>query len=76
MSNYAFPGTHTASFSKTGNSHEVSHPGMTLRDYFAGQFVAGYSRKWEKISDSSFDEIAEQAYTLADAMLKERESSG
>ena len=46
--------------------------GMDLRDYFAGQFVAGYSKKWEEIEERTFNEIAKQAYILADAMLKER----
>ena len=42
--------------------------GMTLRDYFAGQALAGYASK-------SFDfstEIAKLAYEDADAMLKVR----
>ena len=67
-----FPFEETIRYHDKQDSHKY-HEGMSLRDYFAGQFVAGYSRKWEKIHDSSFNEIAEQAYMVADAMLKERE---
>ena len=45
--------------------------GMTLRDYFAGQALAGM---WA-LSDMATvkDEVvAKAAYSLADAMLKER----
>lgn len=51
----------------------VQH-GMTLRDHFAGQAVAGLVDYW---SGSDFDhesaaEIAAHAYLIADAMLKAR----
>ena len=43
--------------------------GMTLRDYFAGQTVIGLA-----VSDENSDDtIAKWAYSLADAMLKERD---
>lgn len=43
--------------------------GMTLRDYFAGQALAGIMQ-----SSSIFpaDSAASRAYTVADSMLKER----
>jgi hypothetical protein len=48
----------------------ITNEGMTLRDYFAGQLVAGIS-----CSDTlQTPEIeAEWAYKMADAMLAERE---
>ena len=43
-------------------------PGMTLRDYFAGQAITG--RVVE--TQYSVDVLAEWAYQLADALIKER----
>ena len=45
--------------------------GMTLRDYYAGQALAGSCAlpDMRTVKDSI---IAEAAYSLADAMLKER----
>ncbi len=63
---------------------EPNHPtpiilrGMTLRDYFAGQAlagimaIAGLSIIKKKEGASDWEAIAESAYTLADAMLAER----
>jgi len=46
--------------------------GMTLRDYFAASFVES-GHVFKIISDGNTPElVAEQAYTLADAMMKER----
>jgi hypothetical protein len=41
--------------------------GMTLRDYFAGQVLANSS------TVAHPKDVAETAYAIADAMLKERE---
>jgi hypothetical protein len=53
---------------------EVQHGGMTLRDYFAGQALAGMC------ANDSFDSKAENirgaglaAYLLADLLIKERD---
>ena len=55
------------------------HRGMTLRDYFAGQALAGnleqgleddMNIQWWHPSEK----IAKRAYAIADAMLKARES--
>jgi hypothetical protein len=43
---------------------------MTLRDYFAGQYIAG--RFARPMDDNEWGDIAEAAYLLADAMLAAR----
>ena len=45
--------------------------GMTLRDYFAGQALAGYMAS--ENTDSTLATIAEWSYRAADAMLEARE---
>lgn len=60
-------------------------PGMTLRDYFAAQALPSVMNDWSRYSipNRKFDffmnggdaeNIAEQAYLLADSMLKQREN--
>ncbi len=45
--------------------------GMTLRDYFAGQALAGMSSfKFEEYAKP--DHLSEQVYRIADAMIRER----
>ena len=57
--------------SKDGSS--VVSQGMTLRDYFAASFVES-GHIFKSMSDGNTPElVAEQAYALADAMLKARE---
>ena len=51
-----------------------NYRGMTLRDYFAASFVES-GHVFKIISDGNTPElVAEQAYALADAMLKVREA--
>jgi hypothetical protein len=45
--------------------------GMSLRDYFAGQALAG--RMARQSSYPSWGDAAKDAYEMADAMLAERE---
>ena len=50
------------------------NPGMTLRDYFAGQIITGIvsnTSVWNDIT--SLDESAEFAYEIADKLLIERQ---
>jgi hypothetical protein len=46
-------------------------PGMTLRDWFAGQAMAGLVSY--VVEGATFENVAEDAYKAADAMLKARE---
>ncbi len=46
-------------------------PGMSLRDWFAGQALAGLCANRDYV-DESYPSIAEYAYHHADAMLKAR----
>lgn len=50
-------------------------PGMTLRDWFAGQAVVAIPHI-ECGSDLDNDELAEAAYRIADKMLAAREEGG
>lgn len=52
---------------------DVGEPGMSLRDWFAGQVLANpvYIHRSE-----NFQEHAEWAYALADALLKVRAKPG
>lgn len=49
------------------NSEVFVQDGMTLRDYFAGQALAGMD------GDNPPDAMAAWAYEAADAMMKERD---
>ncbi|QHJ82520.1 MAG: hypothetical protein [Caudoviricetes sp.] len=60
-----------------GNSWSNHHEGMSMRDYFAAKFSAAIVSKWNgaHVFDEggiSYSYCAEQAYLLADAMLKAR----
>lgn len=72
----AFPQPET----KNGNTVADEHGqgGMTLRDYFAGQALAGLlsdpnvaqgSENWARSPGKFAMEVAESAYAFADAML-------
>ena len=53
------------------------YDGMTLRDYFAAQVAVGaMSAYWngDRMQDPTFGDIAQQAYGIADAMLKARQA--
>lgn len=62
-----------------GNQTHGGCLGMTLRDYFAGQVIAGLgapvvtSGRAGVSSRFNSDDIAASAYRMADAMLKARE---
>lgn len=51
-----------------------AHPGMTLRDYFAGKVAMAIMLRAENMSTADrVRRTAEDAYLMADAMLKARE---
>lgn len=55
-------------------AHETS--GMSLRDWFAGQALAAFTREFEKeqfhSNEGNCVTISEKCYQMADAMLKAR----
>ena len=51
---------------------EVAVPGMSLRDWFAGQALQSYLTSADSLVHGN-DAIAAAAYGIADAMLKARE---
>lgn len=66
----AFPTSEVIFNPENLDDEPVAYPGMSLRDYFAGQALAGCASiesGWE-----SLDAVAEAAYALADAMMRER----
>ena len=50
-------------------NNDATHPGMSLRDWFAGQALAGLCA-YNEIADPSVYALA--CYALSDAMLAER----
>jgi hypothetical protein len=57
---------------KTDWSLEDVTSGMSLRDWFAGQALAGLFRHSNWIQAPDAEEVARRAYVVADAMLAER----
>jgi hypothetical protein len=59
-----------------GPIERMSHPGMSLRDYFAAQALIAISGRWRgtvsDIDKSGGQLSAKIAYRLADAMLEAR----
>ena len=65
---YAFPLT----IQGVGGETSFYQEGMTLRDYFAGQALSALADPdWPRENE----QIAEWAYTMADAMLAARDKS-
>jgi len=48
------------------------HPGMTLRDYFAGQALAIVMARFDSAYRPTLDDIATRSYLIADAMIAAR----
>ena len=55
--------------------HIANEPefGMTLRDYFAAKAMQGITSTLSGTAPVLYDAIADDAYTISDAMLKARE---
>ena len=60
-------------FTETGKVEILPQGGMSLRDWFAGQALAGMASRAPV--GSKFSDYAMQAYFFADAMIAEREDS-
>lgn len=70
----AFPSPAETMFPGTPDERQVScaNYGMTLRDWFAGQALAGKCG-YESNDMVTAADLAEEAYAVADAMIRERE---
>lgn len=74
-----------AAFPVLDSNGSFWNPGMSLRDYFAGQALAGFcgnpaifaanTRSGWTLVNCSDKQLAEHAYTMADVMLAAREAS-
>jgi hypothetical protein len=54
-------------------SEALGQTGMTLRDWFAGMILSGIlAGREQEYGIEDHEDIAEYAYKMADAMLKER----
>lgn len=55
--------------------YENQHLGMDLRDYFASKAIQAFcmDTNWRVKSLSYYEDMALNAYKIADAMLKQRE---
>ncbi len=51
------------------------YAGMTLRDWFAGQALAGICAREEEDICGSQQYLAENAYEIADAMMRARDAA-
>lgn len=60
-------------FPQTKESYAIEAKGMSLRDWFAGQALAWLVDKDTPHCDC-LELVGEQAYEIADAMLKARQS--
>ena len=64
---------------RTGSVYRCFDGGMTLRDYFAGQWIAGSAATRAEFplldKPSMAREFAEEAYLIADAMMEARDSA-
>lgn len=71
----AFPCDSIMERDEVGHLHgfEVSSGGMTLRDYFAAKAMQGIISS--ECNYGAFSDLASDAYSIADAMLRAREAS-
>ena len=70
----AFPAEEWINSDDPSAVNPIRHQGMSLRDYFAASFIASGVVFKNLSSGSTTDEVAAQAYALADAMLKARQA--
>lgn len=72
------PVNNPPAFPRTGDGFgnpKYDTPGMSLRDYFAGQFIVGHGYVVEsgELTREAQARLAKEAYQVADAMLRARE---
>jgi hypothetical protein len=58
-------------YTANGDAVQQGSPGMSLRDYFAAAAMQGLVLKYSQ-RNRRYGNVARMAYSLADAMLKER----
>ena len=63
-----------SAFPTEATSATFASSGMTKRDYFAASFISSGTVFKQVSLGSTPDEVAAQAYALADAMLKARQA--
>lgn len=75
----AFPQAHEQRYNdpvhgviRPSDIYGEAHPGMSLRDYFAGQYVIGFMAGRDGIAEPRV--VAREAYIIAEAMLSAREA--
>ena len=69
----AFPHSHDWGWSEKTKRYEAAgQPGMTLRDWFAGQALASMTVAPDYSKGPCNAAMAERAYVIADAMLSAR----
>ena len=61
-------------FPRPASQHSGPQEGMSLRDWFAGQALAGLLACPKVLGD--FDRLSKESYKWADAMLKARSQGG
>lgn len=76
----AFPATLPGHTYGDGSSESpsIAQEGMTLRDYFAGQAIAGIMTSYNTVSLDTPQKAAlpaKEAYAIADAMLDARKAA-
>lgn len=74
----AFP--HSARLVAPDTYEHLTHGGMSLRDYFAAKALQGWLASYpddnkHPVIAGNADEVALNAYQMADAMLRAREAS-
>lgn len=63
-------------FPMPGTDHNYTETGMTLRDWFAGQALAGFCGNRIHLQSHPPEITASEAYRYADALLAERKIGG
>ena len=66
----AFPFTWQEPNALSGELETVAHPGMSTRDWFAGQALMGLCNEPMEAMDFDAQNIGTAAYLIADAMIQ------